>query len=128
MYTAQPLIDLTNSHVGFWAALVLVVLILGFLHSTVLDELWEYTYAYLLTILILGFVYSQSYSPNQISPTNEKVVADFVQFVPQYEITGGKSKTVTNTMYVIYSTPDGLVPIKFKEGAVAHKQVILYKN
>ena len=133
MYSFQPLVDYSQSHGLFYAAVVF----LGVLAFGLIGLFWDCAVGrerlkFIIPVLILyaflvGVTGISSYS--SVAPKNERVVGEFVSYMAEgFREQSGKTKVDRHRLYVIYKVPAGNVVMAAGEGMIYPKRAVLYKN
>lgn len=124
IYTIAPLaaVDTLNSHIGFYIWFVLSLYVAfseGFSPESVTISI--------ISIAVAAFI---SFNTGTIEHyKNEKVVGEFVRFVPEgFTERSGKHDITRHLMYAEYKVENYYVPILIEPGSPSPKFVYLYKN
>jgi hypothetical protein len=132
MYSFQPQVDtLANTHMGFYAVCVILVVIAVVVVSLFND--YECSGGTMLIWLVclsgIGFIgYKESFRAEKIYD-NTPVTATLVGFQPEgYNEKSGKSRADRHYMYVVYDVSGEHVILRASEGVTYPKTTTLYKN
>lgn len=129
MYSFAPMIDKSDSHIGFYFVLVCVI-VFGLMSLWVAfqEESWLWAIGTVVFCgIVLAITYNNSYTPNH--PKNEVVTGKFVGYVAEgYNERSGKSRADHHYTYVVYAVPEGQVMLRACEGCAYPTYATLYKN
>lgn len=127
MYTISPLPDFSDSHTGFYALVVLLIVALVILVSS--EDIGHKMKGVLVVVMagVIAVAGNISYTPEH--PANEKVTAHLAGFSAEgFVAKEGKHEAEHHNLYVTYTVPSGTVAFEAKQGIAYPQNAILYKN
>lgn len=130
MYSLAPLLNVENSHLGFYVSSIffLVFTIGRCIKLLGID---------LLIVAVVSLIYATitfvSFNVDTSKTyKNEKVTADFVSFMPEqtsYQCGGKHRRTCySSVIYGEFKVPEGIVVLEINPAYPMPKRVTLYKN
>jgi len=148
MYSTTPLPDPNQGHVGFYFAIV-GLLLLGIIsymvslqhHSTYEDkyEPWSlknspvFTTFFVIYIILFFAAFYGSFIDTKPVPKNEVVIAELVDLdTKMVQKNFGSTKhpewRSVQQGFLVYKTPDGYLTLPNSHLQIVHQRIILYKN
>lgn len=127
MYSFQPVVDMSQTHVGFYLVLALAV-------GLTWAAWWAFESIPTLVafVVVFGSIVILTYNESFIEskpPVNEQVVGTFKGYLAEgFREQAGKYKVDRHVLWVIYTVPEGDVVLQGSEGNVYPKTAYLYKN
>ena len=133
MYTTVPVMDMTNSHGGFYVY-VLVACILCSLILWLVEPVFENNHSgrktrklfhcfFIGLFLIMGIITFKNSYKEELPPVNQKVTATFKRYIVQSE---GKHNSPAH--FAEFIVPEGTVLIRVPTNVAISDKVILYRN
>ena len=128
MYSFSPIIDISQSHEGFFVVLAICVIVTLWVTAISDEGRPAALLGTIVSCVVLTIAYNSSYV-DQRAPVNEQVVGTLVGMQSEgRNAQSGKTRADHHVQYVVYAVPAGQIMFDAHVGTAYPQSVILYKN
>ena len=132
MYSLAPLLNVENSHLGFYVSSIFFLVFILFSIGQGIKQGFDWILLLVVSLIYATITFVSFNVDTSKTYKNEKVTADFVSFMPEqtsYQCGGKHRRTCySSVIYGEFKVPEGIVVLEINPAYPMPKRVTLYKN